>query len=270
MDVYALVGPSGTGKSHRALVVANKYNIPLIIDDGLLIRGNKILAGSSAKREPTKIAAVRRAIFIEEDHAREVREVLDQLNDERILVLGTSVNMVERIVKELKLPEIQQMIWIEDIASPEEMGLAQEKRLKEGKHVIPVPTIEIKPRFSGYLMESLELILGIKDQQTRAEKTIVRPRFSYYGKLLIHDQVIFQLIDHVVKQNNNIYRLVHKETNKSEEGLRIAISLDCYYGQPLIKVGEMIQEQIKEVVERVTGLHVLEVNINFVLMRLSQ
>ena len=49
--VYALVGDSGTGKSFRARLVAEKYDIDLIIDDGLLIRDSQILAGKSAKRE---------------------------------------------------------------------------------------------------------------------------------------------------------------------------------------------------------------------------
>ncbi len=37
MKVYAFVGPSGTGKSYRAQMVANQKGIEYIIDDGLLI-----------------------------------------------------------------------------------------------------------------------------------------------------------------------------------------------------------------------------------------
>ena len=37
IDVYAFVGPSGTGKSYRAQMVASENNINYIIDDGLLI-----------------------------------------------------------------------------------------------------------------------------------------------------------------------------------------------------------------------------------------
>ena len=38
MDVIALVGPSGTGKSHHALIVAHKNKADAIIDDGILIK----------------------------------------------------------------------------------------------------------------------------------------------------------------------------------------------------------------------------------------
>lgn len=64
MVVYALIGKSGTGKSHRAQQVSRSFGIEYIIDDGLLIKGNRIIAGKSAKKEPTKIAAIRRAVFL--------------------------------------------------------------------------------------------------------------------------------------------------------------------------------------------------------------
>ena len=51
MDVIALVGPSGTGKSHRALQVAKEHKADAIIDDGILIQHGKMIAGASAKTE---------------------------------------------------------------------------------------------------------------------------------------------------------------------------------------------------------------------------
>ena len=49
IKVYAFVGPSGTGKSYRAQLVASENEINYIIDDGLLIKDNAVIAGSSAK-----------------------------------------------------------------------------------------------------------------------------------------------------------------------------------------------------------------------------
>ena len=60
--VYALVGESGTGKSFRAKLLTQKYGIELLIDDGLLIRDDKILAGHSAKKEKTFLGAVKIAV----------------------------------------------------------------------------------------------------------------------------------------------------------------------------------------------------------------
>ena len=61
--IIAFVGPSGTGKSTRAIKVARDNNIHFIIDDGLLINGSRIVAGTSAKKAPTKMESVRQAIF---------------------------------------------------------------------------------------------------------------------------------------------------------------------------------------------------------------
>src|SRR5690554_2163426 len=48
--VIAFIGPSGTGKSTRAVSVACQNQIHWLIDDGLLINGSRIVAGSSAKK----------------------------------------------------------------------------------------------------------------------------------------------------------------------------------------------------------------------------
>lgn len=61
--VYAFVGPSGTGKSYRAQMVANENNIQYIIDDGLLIYENNVIAGNSAKKAPTRIETVKKSHF---------------------------------------------------------------------------------------------------------------------------------------------------------------------------------------------------------------
>lgn len=63
MDVLAFTGPPGSGKSDRALVVAYENKASCIIDDGILIYHNRIVAGKSAKREASRLTAVRRALF---------------------------------------------------------------------------------------------------------------------------------------------------------------------------------------------------------------
>ena len=99
MDVIALVGPSGTGKSHRALLVAHKHQADAIIDDGILIKDGKIVGGHSAKKEKSRIMAVRRAIFVLPGHAEEVKAAIAESQPHRILVLGTSENMVHKMAR---------------------------------------------------------------------------------------------------------------------------------------------------------------------------
>lgn len=141
VKVFALIGGSGTGKSFRAKLLAQKYGIELIIDDGLLIRDDKILAGHSAKREQTFLAAVRVALFDDKTHRDIIAKELQNETYKKVLILGTSEKMVNKIAARLQLPQPQKIITIEEIATKEEIEKAIRSRRVEGKHVIPVPSI---------------------------------------------------------------------------------------------------------------------------------
>ena len=97
ITVYALVGESGTGKSFRAKLLAQKYGLEAIIDDGLLIKEDKILAGHSAKREKTFLAAVRVALFDDKSHRDDIAKVLQKTGIKKLLILGTSEKMVQKL-----------------------------------------------------------------------------------------------------------------------------------------------------------------------------
>jgi len=129
IKVFALVGESGTGKSFRAKLVAQKYGIEYIIDDGLLIKDQRILAGHSAKKEKTFLAAVKVALFDEKAHRDEVAKMLQGEKIKKILLLGTSDKMVNKIATRLQLPPVSRIIRIDDIASQEEI----EKAIEPGK-----------------------------------------------------------------------------------------------------------------------------------------
>ena len=79
MRVVAFVGPSGTGKSHRAQMVAREKNIDYIIDDAILIHDNKVIAGTSAKKAATRIESVKRALFSMPGQVEEIQEVIFNL-----------------------------------------------------------------------------------------------------------------------------------------------------------------------------------------------
>jgi uncharacterized alkaline shock family protein YloU len=266
MDVIALVGPSGTGKSHRALIVAHEYGADGIIDDGLLIKDSKIIAGRSAKKEPNKIQAVKRAIFMQPDHAAEVRAGIAAIDPKSLLILGTSVNMAKKIVDTLALPPISKIINIEDIATKAEIGKARESRIREGKHIIPVPTIELKPHFSGYLIDPLEIFFRKPQTKRRklGEKSIIRPTFSYYGKLLISDAAIASIVDYVATSDIRVSRTGQiniKNSQDREKGISISLDVTIRYGLPLREVMHNTQQQVKNMVEYMTGMTVKDVNI---------
>ena len=268
MDVIALVGPSGTGKSHRALIVAHKYDADVIIDDGILIKGGKILAGHSAKHEKSRIMAVRRAIFILPGHAAEVRAALDQVAPRRVLIIGTSENMAYKIAKILGLPPVARIIRIEDIATQAEMDKAAFYRLKEGKHIIPVPTIELKPHFSGYLIDPIQSFFKKSPRRRRrlGEKSIVRPVFSYYGKLIIDDSAVKAIVERLVGDRDFVskvgrVRVRHLMDGGEDRGIEVSCEVVLRYGKHIPTLIQQTQAKIKEAIEYMTGMVVHEVNI---------
>lgn len=267
MDVIALVGQSGTGKSHRALKVAYEYHADAIIDDGLLICGTKALAGYSAKNEPNKIQAVKRAIFSDNQHVAEVKSAIDGQSLERILIIGTSVNMVDKIAARLEIEKPSIYITIESIATKDEIKTARHARLKEGKHVIPLPTIALKQHFSGHLIDSLSIFFNRSNNRfgrRYGEKSIVRPNFSYYGKMMISNSALRNIIALLLDKNEKIKRVISIDTKRWLENgsVDVKLSINVLYGCSLPELTVELQNLIKEQMEYFTGLYVHSVDVH--------
>jgi len=131
MKVIAFVGPAGTGKSYKAQKIARGEGADGIIDDGLFIQGGKILAGFSAKSEQNRIQAVKRAIFNEQEHSEAVKRAIIKAKPVKLLILGTSEDMVRRIAAKLEVPEPSKVIDIEDVATKREIAQAKTSPTKK-------------------------------------------------------------------------------------------------------------------------------------------
>ena len=271
MEVIAFFGPPGTGKSDRALVVAYENKASCIIDDGILIYHSRIVAGKSAKREESRLKAVRRAIFWDAEQREEVRQALEKINPKRVLILGTSDRMVETICKALGLPKPSKYIRIQDVARPDEMLKAKEARNKEGKHVIPVPTMELNPYFKGYLIDPLRFFRNRKKEMPKRfseneERSVVRPVFSYYGKLSFSDRVIESLVYYAVRDMKKI-RITYVRSEKSTgqmNGLILFIDVSVKPGTPqeIKKIIHTMRDRIQREIEHTTGMSLDTIKVN--------
>ncbi|GAB6086367.1 Asp23/Gls24 family envelope stress response protein [Alkaliphilus crotonatoxidans] len=263
MNITTLIGPSGTGKSYQSIALAKKKKIPYIIDDGLLIKGNKVLGGYSAKREKTKLSAVKRALFLDSGHQREIKELIENEKPDGILILGTSDKMVDSIVKNLDLAPINERFYIHQLVTPEEIKAARRQRVQEGKHVIPVPTFEIKKHFSGYFLNPLKVLrsLGKGGYLEIDEKSVVRPTFSYMGRYTISDRVIKELAQYAAGKIQGVSRVLYVELMSYPTGVVINIDASFKYGYPIKSLSESVQQKIKDEVSEMTSLNILAVNI---------
>lgn len=263
IEVYAFIGPSGTGKSYRAQMVAGAYNIKFIIDDGLLVKENAIVAGQSAKKAPTKIETIKKALFNDEKQKSEMQEAIIRLSPKSILILGTSDKMVKTIAENLGLPPIQKTIYITDVATEEEIENAKRIRTTEGKHVIPVPTFELKKDFSGYLLDPLQIFKsqGLNGNPYISEKSIIRPTFNYIGNFTISDNVFKQIIEVQARNIKSISKIIRIRVNKSEEGPNVYIEVEIIYGFNIIAELKKFKEKCIKDIERQTRMNVTEFKI---------
>ena len=267
VKVYALVGRSGTGKSFRAQLVADKYHIPLIVDDGLLIKNDKILAGKSAKQETNFLTAVKRALFQEISHYEEVMNALQNERFRKILILGTSEKMATKIALRLNLPEPSQVIHIEDIATKDEIDTAMRVRYSEGKHVIPVPPLQITRNYPSIVYDSIRVGLRkrlaflpfFRKTQT-VEKTLVCPEFSKQEQTSISEAAITQMVRGCLNEYEDTMKISKVTYTYGNEGYDLEITVRT----PEALSGHMVaefEEYIADSLEKYGGILIHKVNL---------
>ena len=263
MKVYALVGKSGTGKSYQAINLCREKSVEGIIDDGLFIVGNDILAGISAKRQPTRIGAVKTAIFTDDEHKQTVTDKIKEAAPSSILIIGTSEDMVGKIAKRLELPDIEDVVYIESITTKKERETAKRQRHELGKHVIPVPTFQIKRDFSGYFVDPLKIFRG-KGKGGKAkfvEKSVVRPTYSYLGDYLISDKVINDVVDCVAKGERDNLKVLRVFTENTKGGIKLTVVVIIRYGVSVFETAKAFQGKVAAQVAHMTAFNIERVNI---------
>ena len=263
MDVYAFVGPSGTGKSYRAQMVAGEKDVHYIIDDGLLIHDNEVIAGVSAKKASTKIETVKKALFQNKEEQDIIKKALKKYKAKSLLILGTSDGMVEKIAKNLGFDGIKETIYIQDVATEQEMQTARRIRVTEGKHVIPVPTFEIKKDFSGYLLDPLQIFKskGKGEKPYISEKSIIRPTFSYMGNFTISDSVFRQIAEYQASKLPEIYKVLKTRVQNYGEGPAIYMEVTVVYGFNITEALKEFKRKTIQEIENLTSMNVLKMDV---------
>lgn len=272
--VFAFYGPSGTGKSHRARFVAQKFRAKALIDDGLLIQGERIIAGKSAKLESSYMGAVRVALFDDKEHRDQVAKAIQSHHIHRLLILGTSEKMIRKITTRLQLPEPSRFITIQEIATEEEMREARRNRQIEGKHVIPVRSHEIrnkkysrifvdsvrvamqKKNWLSKLLKKLPVELPVEEEagaQKEFEKSIVRPSFSVYARKPISHAVLARLTTRHALEFDPEIRIRKLSVKNGASGYKLTLTADIPFGRQLSEVTRDAKESIVRGIEDDTG-----------------
>ena len=173
--------------------------------------------------------------------------------------------MADKIAKRLDLPAPEKIIHIEDIATEEEIETAMRIRYTEGKHVIPVPSIEVTRSAPQIVYDSMKVFMGkghIKKKQQTYEKTIVRPEFSRPDKEELSEAVLTQMVRHAIGEYDAVMKVKKvRGTRNSDSTYSISVTLQLparhYVGTTISD----LQEYITDCIERYGGVMVRSVSI---------
>lgn len=266
--VVAFIGKSGTGKSYRAKPLAKKEKADLIIDDGLLIEGDKILAGHSAKKEATFFAAIKVCLFDDNRHRDEVLKALQEKKHKRVLILGTSEKMINKILLRLSLPQPYKVIRIEEVSTQQEIADALRQRNMEGKHVIPLPSWEVKKNYPKIFYDKVRLFFKMPKAPVIAnkgavlfEKSVVRPEFFRREIMRVPHDVLSQNIKKYVLEADPNIIIKSIRISFEAKGYNIALLLDYPFYENIALSIKNLQKVITEKIENCDNTSVASINI---------
>jgi uncharacterized alkaline shock family protein YloU/adenylate kinase family enzyme len=271
--VIAFIGSSGTGKSTRAIQIAKERGIEYLVDDGLLINGGKVAAGLSAKRARSKLESVRQALFVDENRAEGMRRALKEHLPEKLMVLGTSEGMLEKICENLWLEKPSETILIEEVTTEEERRRAVFVRSTQGQHTIPVPSMEIKHEFSGYFSDPLNRLLRKRNKSrnisqdmgmeyVETERTVVRPTFSTLGSYSISDEAMADIARLIIARKiPGVHEVLTFQIEKQSNGVMINMELSLNYGYNAQEVLKEVQDRVSSGIEDYTSINIVFTNV---------
>ncbi|MDR3232047.1 MAG: hypothetical protein LBT65_11465 [Synergistaceae bacterium] len=260
IEVLAFVGAAGTGKSQRASQVARQYEIDFVIDDGLVVSKGQIMAGKSAKSEKNLVRAIRRALFEYTPHRIEVVTFLASRAPCRVMVIATSISMMEKIVKKLGLNPPGKIIDITDVASSEEIHNALKERREKRQHVVPVSRTQIQRNFAGKLVSQLKDLFRGRDRDD--SRTVVKPPFSFDGRVTIEEEAIVAMIKRLAVMGDHIRQVRELDLVPEGDDLNVNLVLDIRLGdKSALYIARLLQKKLSVGLSFFTGMEVKKVNI---------
>ena len=261
IDVTAFIGPAGTGKSHRATMVARQNGIDVIIDDGLVISRGRIMAGRSAKSEINRLRAIKRAIFEYPEHRDEVVNYLAKNHPPKIMILATSEGMIEKITSRLGLNPPSKIIKISDVSSPEEIESALRERREKKQHVVPAAKAQIQQNFAGKLVSQIRGFFKGRDKDD-SRNTIVKPLFSFNGKVTIDTDAILQMCRKLLELRDHVRKIRDIDIDTDEDRISLSVEIDINLsGRSALSIAKTLQRKLRMGLSYFTGMEIRQVNI---------
>ena len=139
-----------------------------------------------------------------------------------------------------------------------------------GKHVIPVPTIEVKKNYPQILSSSMRDFFSQKKwfhkklknpNGKMIEKSIVQPEFSKKGRIEISEAALTQMTMHCVNECDPDVKIKKITIKTDSRGYRLIVLIDVPFGTQLTGKIHRLQQYIIDKIESYTGILIEEVSI---------
>ena len=178
-----------------------------------------------------------------------------------MMVIATSDSMAFKILARLGLKDPKRIVRIEDVSTAEEIKTARKERYGKGQHVIPVSQALVRKNFAGKLVGHLRVFWSGKEQG-EAEKTIVRPPFSFYGEVHIEPEAIKQLVAFVSSRTAQVSRVNEIKLSPDENGLSVEVQITVLTGvKNFVEIAEAVKKRVSVSVKFFTGLDIKKINV---------
>ena len=123
--------------------------------------------------------------------------------------------------------------------------------------------MKLKRIFHGYILDPLQIFKfkGKGNDPYIAEKSIIRPTFSYLGNFTISDTVFRQIAEYLAKRTQGIYRVIRTRVESTPEGPNIYMEVSIEFGTNILETLREFKQRIKKEIEILTTMNVQEITI---------
>ena len=136
--------------------------------------------------------------------------------------------------------------------------------------------MELKPHFKGFLIDPIKTMWRkrtLKKQNPDKlgqigsegfERSVVRPAFSYYGRLTFADDVIIELVKNGLRKVSGVDQssdINFKRSSKGQNGLEIDMSVVIQHGYPVRSLMQQVQKSVRNEIEYITGMSIERLSI---------
>ena len=128
---------------------------------------------------------------------------------------------------------------------------------------MPVARAQIQRNFAGKLVSQIRGLFKSRDKDEN-KNTIVKPLFSFDGKVLIEPDAILAMCRHLIETSEHVQNIHELEIeHELDDYMDVNITVDFKLGaKSALEIAKLLQRRIKMGLSYFTGMNVKKVNIS--------